>query len=253
MENRLPKKLNKEPLVDAIFEVRFTSTVPASEILPGVFFRDLKGDKTISPLPASQIPAQMRNSDVNLQFAPVNRLDWDHFFISFSDKSLSISCKLPYPGWKIFKVTIEQILGIIVKLGIIESISRYSLKYVDLIPASDTDKQISLLNLDLSIAKHILEKEIFQVRVEIPKSEYINVVQIVSPATVTTSDETKQGVIVDIDTIKNVTNISIQQLMTDLSTKLDEIHLINKTIFFDCLKPDTIKALEPKYEPEDHR
>jgi len=248
MGNSLPKKLNTEPLVEAIFEVRFASAIPASEILPGIFFRDLKGDKTISSLPASQIPAQMRNADVNLQFAPINRLDWDRFFINFSDKSLSIGCKLPYPGWKIFKASIENILEIIAKLDIIKSVSRYSLKYVNLIPSGDTDKQISFLNLDLSIANHPVEKEIFQVRVEIPKTEYINIVQIFSSATATVSNgKTKQGVAVDIDTIKNLTDVSINELMNNLSIKLEDIHAINKTIFFDCLKPDTIQDLEPEY------
>lgn len=37
MAEKLPIKLNKEPLLDAIFEVRFSMITPASNILPGIF------------------------------------------------------------------------------------------------------------------------------------------------------------------------------------------------------------------------
>jgi hypothetical protein len=39
MTNKLPTKLKKEPLVDAVFELRFYSSAPASSIFPGFFFQ----------------------------------------------------------------------------------------------------------------------------------------------------------------------------------------------------------------------
>ena len=86
----LPTKLKKEPIVDAVFEIRFKSVAPVSMILPGVFFSRLDGEKTLSELPAAQIPKHVRDIDPNLQFAPTQQIQWNGFVISFSDKSIVI-------------------------------------------------------------------------------------------------------------------------------------------------------------------
>ena len=75
----LPKKLKKEPLIDAVFEVRFTSAFPAGGVLPGLLFGNLDGDKKIEQLPLLQLPQVIRDADPNLRFAPLSRLDWGNF------------------------------------------------------------------------------------------------------------------------------------------------------------------------------
>lgn len=40
--NGLPVKLKKEPLISAIFEIRFESLSLASEVLPGILYQKLK-------------------------------------------------------------------------------------------------------------------------------------------------------------------------------------------------------------------
>ena len=60
--------------------------------------------------------------------------------------------------------------------------------------------------------------------------------------------ETKEGLVVDVDTLAFVDGISMQTMLDDFSNKLDSIHLANKEMFFDCLRPETIDAMEPSYE-----
>ncbi len=80
MNNALPKKLSAEPLIDAIFEMRFTSLFPAaSEIIPGYLFSKLIGDKSVTTLPTAQLPKVTRETNPNLLFAPVTQLDWVDF------------------------------------------------------------------------------------------------------------------------------------------------------------------------------
>ena len=243
----LPKKLNKEPLIDIIFEMRFVGLYPASDILPGIFFSKLEGQKSSSRLPVDQIPKAMRDADPNLQFAPVACLDWDQFRINIGDRNIAVNCKLPYPGWAMFKSVIIKILDILNDLSIVQSVQRYSMKYIDLINPAIT--QTNFLNFDLTIANVALKKEAFQLRIEVPKDNFINVIQLASPATVKLLDGVvKEGVMVDIDTICNVENITLQNLLTDFSTKLEQIHQINKALFFDCLTPEAITNLEPIYD-----
>ncbi len=246
---RLPKKLKKEPLIDAVFEIRFTSAFPAGGILPGFLFGKLDGNKTIEQLPVAQLPQSLRDTDPNLQFAPLSRLDWKQFYINVGDRSVSIGFKHPYPGWDSFKSAITQVMEALKDPGIVTSVERYALKYIDLLPATSLREQVAFVNFDVTLAGHKLEEEAFQLRLEIPKDGFIHAVQVVSSATVTLHNgETRQGLIVDVDTIANQNSISFDDLLNDFSEKLETIHQANKKIFFDCLKPQTIIALEPEYE-----
>lgn len=246
----LPKKLKKEPLIDAVFEVRFTSAFPAGSVLPGLLFGTLDGgDKKIEQLPLSQLPQVIRDADPSLRFAPLSRLDWQQFYINIGDRSVSVGFKYPYPGWHSFKPAIIKVMDSLKSADILKSVERYSLKYVDLLPAKDLREQVSFVNFDVTLAGHKLENEAFQIRLEIPRDGFIHAVQVVSSATVTLhTGESRQGLIVDVDTITNQRGISFEELLSGFPEKLDFIHQANKEIFFDCLKSQTITALEPDYD-----
>lgn len=249
MKTKLPKKLKKEPIIDAVFELRFTSIVPASSVLTGILFSKLSGEKTIVNQPASQIPEQVRAADPNLQFAPLTRITCGQFIYSFGDRSMAVACGKPYPGWTAFKFAILEAMGHIETAGVVSSVQRYGLKYVDMISGDSVTNNASLVVLDMTIGKHKLGKEIFQVRVDIPNGNVVNVVQIVSKAAATFPDGTKkEGLIIDIDTITTVDSLNMQKLLKTLLADLDNIHDTNAELFFDCLQPETIASLEPVYE-----
>ncbi len=249
MKKKLPIKLRAEPLIDAVFEVRFICAFPASSILPGLLFSKLDGNKTIESLPVAQLPKQFRDADPNLQFSPLNRIDWDKFYINIGDQSLSIGIKHPYPGWNLFQPAIIKVIEVIKDSHIIGSIERYSLKYIDLIPSSSIKDQVSFINSDITLAGHKLEKEAFQLRIEIPKDGFINAVHIISSAKATIhTGESREGLVVDVDTISNQKFSSIEDFLVDFEKKLSVIHSVNKEIFFDCLTENTIELLRPIYE-----
>ena len=113
MLNQLPKKLNKEPLLDAVFEIRFSALIPASSILPGIFFDKLDGEKDVSQLHVGDLPKQIRDSDPNLRFAPVTRILWKDFILLIGDRIIAVGCKMPYVGWEKFSKIIIQIVKIV--------------------------------------------------------------------------------------------------------------------------------------------
>lgn len=249
MSKKLPHKLKKEPLSDAIFELRFSSKSPASSILPGILFSALPEEKVIEQLPAAQFSKQFRDTDPNLQYAPVVRLIWKEFFILVSDRSLAVACKIPYPGWSEFKDAIIKVIKVLSDSSVIENIQRYSLKYVDLIPSNNLKEQVSFINFIARLGDHKLEKEVFQFRIEIPQDKYIHAILIVSSAVLTLNDGTKkEGIVIDIDSICNIDNQSFNDFNTGFNEKLDDIHLKNKEMFFECITPETLKYLEPIYE-----
>ena len=246
---QLPTKLKKEPLIDAVFEVRFAAIVSASSVLPGILFRELDGEKSIESLPIAQVPVQIRENDQNLRYAPVTKLAWGNFFVQIGDRSLSVLCKLPYPGWGIFKAAILQIVLAMSRCGIVQLIERFSLKYIDIIDLQGVCRPTSLVNLSLMLGNHTLEGETFALRIEIPDNDLIHAINVASYAKAKLQDGSiKEGLILDIDSIYNTNNVDFAGWISDLEQKLDYLHQANKEVFFDCLRDEAVKMLEPIYD-----
>ena len=246
--NKLPSKLAKEPLIDVVFELRFVSPLPASNVLPGILIPQLGDTENIrmERQGAADIPAQMRAADPNLTYLPLISLFWQGFIIGISDRSVSISCTLPYPGWTSFYAAITKVLGAIQSTSYISMIERHSLKYVDLLEAGDMSAQVSALNLKLSLGGHELVDESFQVRMDIVEGRYTKIVQMISNAQFIRGEQKKGGVVVDVDIILPL-NLPPADYYSQLNMLLNEIHGINKTTFFACLREETISSLEPSY------
>ncbi len=252
--HKLPTKLEKEPLVDAIFEVRFAHAQNFSQIFPGFLYQSLKDKiKEFGQLPTIDIPQALRDSDPNLQYAPLHKLGLESFYINIGDRCVSVGCKYPYPGWSEFKPMIIRAMKILNDSGLIENIDRYSLKYVDLLPFPEIQTQINAINLDLTIGNNKLENNNFNIRMDVLTKDFIHIIKIVSSAVVNLNNATKnksetiQGLIIDIDTIANQNETKIEDFYKKLTKKLEAIHTENKHAFFECLKPETIISLKPKY------
>lgn len=251
MSPTLPKKLGKEPLIDAVFEIRFSSNAPAADILPGFLFSKLTyPNKKIEKLPASDIPQPIRQAEPSFQFSPLVKIEWDDFFISIGDHNLVIGCKIPYPGWNKFKPTILEILNLVNELHIINSVQRFSMKYVDIIPNSHSHKPISKLSLLISLGEHSLENDSFSLRVEIPKENLMHIVSISSTGVAKLNNgEVREGIVVDTDTISHISGATdFKNWLLNLPAQLENLHFENKKMFFSCLKDETIKVMEPEYD-----
>jgi uncharacterized protein (TIGR04255 family) len=247
----LPTRLGKEPLVDVVFEIRFESASPASNIFPGILFSKLSGQKQVERLPAADLPHALRSVDPNIKFAPVGRIVWGDYLILFSDSSVAIACKLPYPGWNKFKSTIEQIMEFLLDTDVIQRVVQLDLKYVDLLEISTLREQIKAVNLTVGLAEHKLENENFQLRIELKRNNLTNVVQIASGVTVgLTSGIQKTGLMIDVDTVKLNLDLSAHDFRSDLSNTLQTMHSTNKAVFFSILTPHTTSYLEPSYDEQ---
>lgn len=245
---KLPKKLGKDPLIDAIFEVRFTSPMPAGSILPGILHATLKA-QSVERLGIADMPSQIRDSDPNLRFAPIVRVHWEKYMLLIGDRVLGIACKIPYPGWTIFRDAILQVFEALKPFPFINSIERYSMKYVDLLPADSQKERIAFLNMDFIIGGHRVEQESLQAKVEIPSGEFLKSIQIVAPADVQLLEIGRRvGLIIDVDVICNIQSESMQLFGERLLGRLEVIHTVNKKTFFDCITASTIESLEPVYE-----
>lgn len=245
---KLPKFLEREPLLDAVFEVRFGGNPHIADIVPGVLFGQLTSKPEIQRLPAAEIPQPIRAGDPNLMFAPTIRLDFDSFTISIGDNNIIIACKLPYPKWPRFKEEILDMAKRISGVGIAGPVVRYSIKFVNLIEAPTIAAQIQKIDMSLRLGDVEAVDDHISVQVHRREGETLHLMSIVTSASAQMHDRRAFGVIVDIDSIRNANFPNFYSFAKDLEPALDSLRYENKAKFFGCLKPATIDEMGPKYD-----
>ncbi len=244
MPEGIPRKLNKEPLVESLWEVRFSSEMKAiSNVLPGLIFPVLKLPG-IEQLPAAHIPAEIRETDVNLIYAHTVRLFGGPFAVQVGDRSVLLSCSRPYCGWTKFSEKIRELSGLIRNTELQIKPDRFSLKYVNIL-SFEADKLSDTLNVSVDMAGKTVTDCPLLLRVERTHDAVVNISRIASPARATTKDgEVFSGILVENDTIFTGQGVLSWE---ELEQHLKSMHDVNKAGFFDLLKEPALRSLGPVY------
>ncbi len=248
--NLLPTKLKKEPLIEVVFELRFEATAPASTILPGILFQWLGANAKIERLPFADIPKALVDANPQLRYAPLLRFKVDKYAYLISDLSVAVAADMPYAGWDKFRPVIIKLIDELKKSGIIKSIERYSLKYVDLLEASTLAEQLAFVNLKLLIANRDIKQQHVQLRVELMDGKITHIMQLATKAQFLTSEgRVKSGLAIDVDSFAVFEDqATVDDAWNELDNGLDKLHHENKKMFFDSLSKDTLTNLEPSYD-----
>lgn len=244
----LPKTLAHEPLVDAVFEVRMNDAPPLADILPGFLLHDFGKGTSVTRLPAAEIPQPMRQKDANLKFAPIQRVDLEKSSILIGDRNVVVNCRMPYPKWPTFKAVILDVLERIAKLGLSGSIERYSVKYVNLIQAATIAEQIAKIDLEIRLGDLKVTEEHVNLQVHRREDDIVHILSVITGATGLVNGREVSGVVVDIDSIRNVKVPDILTFVNDLENGLESLRHSNKKKFFSCLTDATIEEMGPTYE-----
>jgi len=246
---KLPKILEREPLVDAVFEVRLSGTLQLPEILPGFLLYELGRTTKLTRLPAADIPRPLRVDNPDLQFAPIQRLEWDNYFIAFGDSNVVISCKLPYPKWPEFKAAILDITSKIAKVELGGRVDRYSVKYVNLIEARTFADQVQKIHMDIKLGDVQVKDDHMSLQVHCREGDIIHILSVVTGAQAQMPDgNLVSGILVDVDSIRVVSVPDFGAFAANLELGLEELRQANKAKFFGCLTDATIQEMGPIYE-----
>ncbi|MGL4230989.1 MAG: TIGR04255 family protein [Casimicrobium sp.] len=241
-----PIKLGKEPLIEAVFELRFSSSVDASLLLPGLFYSSLGA--TGGERLGMDLPAEVEKLDPNLAFQPKLRLGWNGFTLLVAKHSVALTCPQPYPGWSAFRPAITQLLKVIASASQITSINRFSMRYIDMLSGGSLREEIAKLNLTLVLAGKSASSRGFGLRLETEDGDITHTIQIAAPAGATIPNlGSRVGVVVDVDSSIALQNINLVDWIGNSVASLDRLHSSNKGVFFDCLTESGLASLEPVY------
>ena len=246
----IPKRLKKEPLIEAIWQVQFEplNNQPVGDLLPGILYTALKTDHSelqLIRLPTAEIPAQIAQFNPNLRHMAKYRLEEPNssFMFQIGDRIITLNCRRPYAGWDAFKKEIIALMEIIENSQLVPIPSRHSLRYIDLLALGPTP-YLSSLQLSLKLGVFDIQERPLQTRIELQDGSCTHIVQIATPAWVELPQEgKKEGAIIDIET----SSTEPPKDWGSIGERIDHLHDRAKALFFEnILTEDAIRQMEPE-------
>lgn len=242
MQN-IPKKLDPTPIISAVVEIKFTSSVPLDAVF-GIVYPLLSSEyKNIQKLPVVQIPNDIREKDPALVHAPhYEFVDDDRVLrVLVGPRVLAIafykSKQKNYPGWteniqkKVFNVY-EKIF----KNSFIKSIDRFAIRYTDFFKDNNIFENSQYRLLDETKDNVGIDEKV-QVSRNFEEESFFHNIVVSNNAEFIIDNQQEKGSIVDIDTYKEN---GLEDFQENYKEYLRQCHLLNKKQFFNVLDKEYI-------------
>lgn len=250
MPKRLPVELKKQPLMEALCELRVSGGVPLNLSVPGILLSQRPSDvSSVHALPSIPVTDQVLQLQPNLAFVPQVELKFKELLVRTSARSIAISNPKPYLGWGKLKPIVVDILTMVLASRQVSGVERYSLKYLDLLDTNIFPDPTKALAWSVGIGALELDTPATMLRAQVKESE-----SLVSIVTLTGGVDVRignlppaHGTLVDIDTIQSDLPTDIDRVINELSKSLDHVHDVNKKTFFECLTEEAVRELDPVY------
>ncbi len=187
----LPKKLKKDAIAEALFEVRFEcdESVSLPEIVVGRLAEsDVWRDFEKFRLPVADIPAPIRSQDPKLKTEPILELRERNGSVlaKIGVNVLSYHRLAPYPGWETFKPEIDRTIEFLFVSFQSFKATRLGFRYVNVFTAEDhgvndvrhLNYSVNLAGDDLQDAQNLnyrkVRSDIHSVQVRIASPEFVS-------------------------------------------------------------------------------
>lgn len=236
----LPKIIDPCPIVEAIFEIRFTSSLPDDAIF-GTLYNHFKDEyPKFEQLPILQLPPAVRAQDPNLKNSPHYKAQIGNFILQIGPKVLSISNVENYVGWDLYSAKIFSIYKKLEESEIVNNIDRIGLRYINVLAKTNI---FNHSNVILSLKGKVISRKT-NITSELQYEKATCTLKITSDAEVQIGSNEKRmikGSVIDIDTFIEGSKIK------DINQAIQDVHDTEKQLFFDILTDDFINTLNPKY------
>jgi uncharacterized protein (TIGR04255 family) len=200
---------------------------------------------TLEELPVMQLPEAVRKQDPNLRYKPSHRLSSGDAAILVGPRTLTVSVRNSYPGWKELKNRFESLLAVMDATNVVQNHVRFGLRYINFfeedlygnINVSLTSDGISLIT-DKTVIRTVLAQGDLACVLNISNSASF---QPVAPE----SEPPRTGSVLDLDVYTDLTG---RRDVASLALLAETAHRFEKEVFFSLLSPTYLKSLNPVYD-----
>jgi uncharacterized protein (TIGR04255 family) len=235
---QIPQRLRKDAIVEALFELRFSSS-ELPEVLIGKLVSALGPGMNIERLPMADLPVPMRKADPNLAFLPTLQMKKENRLIRLGDQVVSWHILPPYPGWENWIREVAPAVETACEILRTGTPTRMGLRYINILNQTDHHVSgITAMNLTVEVSGRSLSE--VNLNYKVAKRGQTVVVKIASP-------EFVQGpprgftLVIDIDVNNEGTN---QPPGWDgVPNWIENAHTNLKEEFFTLWKPEQLRLL----------
>ena len=242
MSVHLPEKIENCPIVEAVFEIRYSSKYPEDAIF-GVLYAAVKDFFTEKPqaLPILQLPEAVRVQDPNLKYQPYHKLVKNDFIFNIGPKVLAFVNKTPYAGWSRWSDFFYTILEKVQSTQVIDFAERIGLRYINFFNFNIFDK----VKLRIELINRKIQKEPTNLRTEILDEGFTKILQIANSVNIIINDQKMTGSLIDIDCLYYFSKEN--NFFNEYCTIVENAHNKEKELFFSLLKESFLNKLNPIY------
>jgi uncharacterized protein (TIGR04255 family) len=240
---RTPKRLGRNPIIDAIAEVRFSSSIPNDAVIGLVYSKVEDTFGKPENLPVLQIPLPLRESDPNLKYQPCYRFTKPGNVLLVGPHTVALST-YPYSDWGAASPILAAVLERLHEARLFERIQRIGLRYVNFF------ENVNILDhstLVLEVRNSSIASQSVSLRTEATSGEFKVVTQILNSATAEVAGVSKKGSILDLDIAKEDLDISPDSLPTSLMNLFAAANEVADIEFFRLLADDFLLTFGPEY------
>lgn len=236
---KLPFKLGLNPIAEAIVEIRFESNIPKEAVF-GVVYNTFK-DKypKIQELPPAQIPLQIRETDPQLRFAPLHRLEGvDGSALQVNPNAISLVVP-NYSSWSEFSQMAISIYQDLKAQELFGKLLRVSVRYVNVFENMSIAEK-SRFSYCVGNRDVCLDNVQFTAR--LPFDHGFVVMKLLDTIDFVVQNKPSNGSIIDIDSVMSLDTVGMS-----FQDGLEKVHSEAKAAFFDVLG-DFVDDFTPSYE-----
>lgn len=150
----LPKKLTRDAILEALLEIRF-ETKQIGEVLVGrLASAGPFAGYSVSRLPISSFPPEVREAEPNLRFQPTLQLasPAPGELVKIGPYVISLHVIAPYPGWDALSQRLKLLIETLFDAVSDVSVARLGLRYINAITPDHGVTRISDLQFSVALA-----------------------------------------------------------------------------------------------------
>jgi uncharacterized protein (TIGR04255 family) len=245
--SQVPKKLKHDAIMEAILEVRFSTTTQPEFLIVRLAEYDPWKEYSQARLPAFGIPENIRQADLHFKFQPTFELvePSKQRSVRIGPSVLSYHVRPPYIGWAEFKEELRKAIEKLFESAENLVVTRLGLRYVNaLTPKLHGIRGLGDLDVAFEIAGSRFTSNLNVNFISSISTSAKTMVRIASPEFIATQLADDATVLADIDVF---TNEGFEAATKDSVLEwLEGAHTTEKQEFFRLLKPETIAYLTEK-------
>lgn len=236
----LPRKLKTDAIVEALVEIRFEHQDLWEVVVGRMASADFMKGCNQQRLPAGEMPAQMRDADLSLRYAPTIQLQRDGLLVRLGPRVMSAHVLAPYPGWSDFLPLVKAAIGALFGAHSAIAVERLGLRYINAL--GDAHGIGSTENLRLSIIVADQASSDFALVHHVDHGDNMKAnISVATRRFVLGSIPPHAKLFADIDVFDERHSRALT--MQDIASWIDKAHEVEKQCFFSLLHEDTIERL----------